>query len=65
MLIFLGPFKVFLELFSHFDPGVLTLTWYTYLCACLLGCYFAKFDTAISGFSSEMKEPKLYKLGVF
>ena len=32
--------------------------------ACLLGCCFAKFGIAIGGFSSEMKEPKLYKLGV-
>ena len=29
------------------------------------GGYFAKFITAISGFSSEMKEPKLHKMGVF
>ena len=34
-------------------------------CACLLGCYFAKFGIAIGGFSSEMKEPKLHRLGVF
>ena len=45
--------------------GVLTLTWYTYKCACLLGHFFAKFGIAIGGFSSETKEPKLHKLGVF
>ena len=45
--------------------GVLTLTWYTYICACLLGCYFAKFGTVIGRFSTEMKVPKLHKLGVF
>ena len=40
---------------------------YGYLCACLLGCFFAKFSIAIGdrGFSSETKEPKLNKLGVF
>ena len=36
-----------------------------YICACLLGCYFAKFVIAIGGFSSGMKEPKLHTLGVF
>ena len=35
------------------------------ICACLLGCYFTKFNTAIGGLSSEMKEPKLHKLSVF
>ena len=35
------------------------------ICACLLGHFFAKFDIAIGGFSSETKEPKLHKLGVF
>ena len=35
------------------------------ICACLLGRFFAKFDIAIGGFSSETKEPKLHKLGVF
>ena len=35
------------------------------ICACLLGCYFTKIGIAIGGFSSEMKEPKLHKLGVF
>ena len=33
--------------------------------ACLLGHFFAKFGIAIGGFSSETKEPKLHKLGVF
>ena len=42
---------------NHFDT--------TCICACLLGCFFAKFGIAIGGFSSEMKEPKLHKLGVF
>ena len=44
--------------------GVLTLTWYTYMCL-PLGHFFAKFGIAIGGFSSETKEPKLHKLGVF
>ena len=35
------------------------------ICACLLGHFFAKFGIAIRGFSSETKEPKLHKLGVF
>ena len=35
------------------------------ICACLLGHFFAKFGIAIGGFSSETKEPKLHKLGVF
>ena len=35
------------------------------ICACLLGHLFAKFGIAIGGFSSETKEPKLHKLGVF
>ena len=29
---------------------VLTLTLYAYICACLLGCYFAKFGIAMVGF---------------
>ena len=41
---------------------ILTLTWYIHICACFLGCYFAKFGIVIGGFSSEMKEPKLHKL---
>ena len=36
------------------------------ICICFLGCFFAKFGiAAISEFSSEMKEPKLHRLGVF
>ena len=36
------------------------------ICACLLGHFFAKSGIAIGGgFSSETKEPKLHKLGVF
>ena len=35
------------------------------ICACLLRHFFAKFGIAIGGFSSETKEPKLHKLGVF
>ena len=35
------------------------------ICACLLGHLFAKFGIAIVGFSSETREPKLHKLGVF
>ena len=35
------------------------------ICACLLGHFFVKFGIAIGGFSSETKEPKLLKLGVF
>ena len=35
------------------------------ICACLLGHFFTKFGIAIGGFSSETKEPKLHKLGVF
>ena len=35
------------------------------ICACLLGRFFAKFGIAIGEFSSETKEPKLHKLGVF
>ena len=35
------------------------------ICACLLGHFFAKFGIAIGRFSSETKEPKLHKLGVF
>ena len=36
-----------------------------HVCACFLGCYFAKFGIAIGGFSSEMEEPELHKLSVF
>ena len=38
-----------------------------YICASLLGSFFAKFDIglAIGGGSSETKEPKLHRLGVF
>ena len=35
------------------------------ICACLLGHFFKKFGIAIGGFSSDTKEPKLHKLGVF
>ena len=35
------------------------------ICACLLGHFFMTFSIAIGGFSSETKEPKLHKLGVF
>ena len=35
------------------------------ICACLLGHLFAKFGIAIGGFSSETKDPKLHKSGVF
>ena len=42
-----------------FLPGLM------HICAYLLGCYFMKFGIVISGFSSEMKEPKLHKLGIF
>ena len=35
------------------------------ICACRLGHFFAKFGIAIGGFSTETKEPKLHKLGVF
>ena len=39
---------------------------YIYICACLLRHFFTKFGIAIGGgVSSEMKEPKLHKLGVF
>ena len=43
--------------------GVLTLTWYTYVSA-FWGAFSLNF-IAIGGFSSEMKEPKLPKVGVF
>ena len=43
--------------YSHMDM--------VYVCACLLGCFFAKFGIAIRGFPSEPKEPKFHKLGVF
>ena len=36
-----------------------------HICACLLGHFFAKIGIAIGGVSSERKEPKLHKLGVF
>ena len=50
---------------DSFFPG-----WFSHwhgirICACLLGFYFTKFDIVIGGFLSEMKEPKLHKLGVF
>ena len=43
--------------------GILTLTWYTYMCLPFraLFCYIWYSD---QGVSSEMKEPKLHKLGV-
>ena len=41
--------------------GVLTLTWYMCICACLLGRFCTKFGIAIVGFSSERNEPKLTK----
>ena len=44
--------------------GGLTLTWYTYMCL-PFGVFFTKFGIAIGGFSSETKEPKFHKLGVF
>ena len=48
------------------DPGGEFSHWHGIrICACLLGYFFAKFGIAIGGFSSETKEPKLHKLGVF
>ena len=47
-------------------PGVGVSHWHGIrICACLLGCSFKKLGIEIGGFSSEMKEPKLQKLGVF
>ena len=46
---------------NSWGRGVLTLTWYTYT----FEVFFMKFGIAIRGFSSETKEPKLHKLGVF
>ena len=36
-----------------------------YICACLLGCFFADIGKAIGEFSSQLKAPNLHKLGVF
>ena len=36
--------------------GVLTLTWYTYMCL-LLGCFFTKFGLAIRGFHQRGRSP--------
>ena len=44
--------------------GVLTLTWYTYMCL-PFGALFREIWYSDRGFSSEIKEPKLHKLGVF
>ena len=44
--------------------GVLTLTWYTYMCL-PFGSLFHEIWYSDRGFSSETKEPKLHKLGVF
>ena len=44
--------------------GVLTLTSYTYMCL-PFGALFREIWYSDRGVSSEMKEPKLHKLGVF
>ena len=44
--------------------GVLTLTWYTYMCL-PFGALFPEIWYSNRGVSSEIKEPKLHKLGVF
>ena len=45
--------------------GVLTLTWYMYMCL-PFGHFFVKLGIAMGGGgSSETKEPKLHNLGVF
>ena len=44
--------------------GVLTLTWYTYMCL-PFGALFREIWYSDWGVSSETKEPKLHKLGVF
>ena len=52
--------------YARSGGGVLTFIYMVYVyVSAFLGCYFAKFGIAIGGFSSEMKEPKLHKLGVF
>ena len=37
----------------------MVMVYIIHVCACLLRCFIAKFGIAISGFSSETKEPKL------
>ena len=54
----------FLHHHLPFRGGVLTLTWYTYMCL-PFGAPFRKIWYSDRGFSSETKEPKLHKLGVF
>ena len=49
---------------GHLLPGVLTLTWYTYMCL-PFGALFRRIWYSDRGFSSETREPKLHKLGVF
>ena len=44
------------------------MTWYTYMCACLLGHFITDIDIVIGShqeFLSQMKVSNLYKLGVF
>ena len=55
----LWPFRRF-----YSPRGVLTLTWYTYMCL-PFGALFHEIWYSDRGVSSEMKEPKLHKLDVF
>ena len=58
--------RIFYHFFKPGPPGGGVSHWHGIrICACLLGRFFGKFGIAIGGFSSEMKEPKLHKLGVF
>ena len=66
----LNPFQLYVCDFPCLEPKVVrtrgrVLTLSIRICAYLLGRFFAKFGIAIGGFSSEMMEPKLHKLGVF
>ena len=58
--------RLLVQALPHGWGGVLHWHWHGIcICACLLGCYFAQLGEAICEFSSEMKEPKLHKYGVF
>ena len=59
-----GADPTILNRWSTGGEGVLTLTWYTYMCL-PFGVVFREIWYSDRGFSSETKEPKLHKLCVF
>ena len=66
MSIFFSQLVLPKQLWKHWFRGGGFSHWHGIrICTCLLGRFFAKFGMAIGDVSSETKEPKLHKLGVF